>query len=110
MRIRAVYYCEDTDFTWNLVRNTARYHPKPFISGVIKNKLERNISILCAFEPSATNLQRPWIYRTLQAYFNVEIPALLILEPFIPMRFGVTGRRMVIISRTTTRYRIVPAN
>ena len=36
--------------------------------------------------------------------------ALLILEPFVPARFGVTGRTTVIISRTTARYRVVPTN
>ena len=49
-------------------------------------------------------------YCLLQAYFNVETTALLILEPFLPMHFGAIGQRMVIILHTTAHNRIVPTN
>ena len=35
--------------------------------------------------------------RPIQAYFNVETLASLIFEPFVPARFGVTGRKTIII-------------
>ena len=45
--------------------------------------------------------------RLLRAYFNVVTPASLILELFVPVRFGMTGRKTVIIrvhSRITALY------
>ena len=54
--ICAVDYHKYGDFTCVLLQ---QYHLKQFISGAIENKLEQSALILCAFEPSATKLQRP---------------------------------------------------
>ena len=109
-RIRAVYCRKYADFTRNFARITARYRPKPFISGAIENKRQKGALRSCARSNLRLLSFNVPEYRALQAYFNVETPALLNFEPFVPARFGVTGCRTVIISRTIARYCVVPTN
>ena len=85
------------DFTQIFACITTQYCPKLLISGAIENKSQYRVLRSCA----RSNL---WLlsfnipeYHPLQAYYNVETLASLIFEPFIPTRFGETGRKTVII-------------
>ena len=109
-RIHAVQYRKYVDFTRNFARITARYRPKPFISGAIEYKRQKGALRSCARSNLRLLSFNVPEYRTLPAYFNVETPALLNLELFVTVRFGMPGRRTVIISCTTARYRVVPTN
>ena len=91
-RARAVYCRKYAVFMPIFARITARYRPKPFISGAIENKIKKGALRFCA----RSNL---WLlsfknpeYRPLQACFNVETPSSLILESLAPARLGVTER------------------
>jgi hypothetical protein len=79
-------------FTPNFARITARYRPKPFVSGAIENKVttgalrfcaRSNLRLLSFYDPE---------YRPLQACFNVETPSLLNFETLALARLGVTER------------------
>ena len=72
---RAVYRRKYAVFTPNFARITARYRPKPSISGVIENEVKKgalrfsarsNLRLLSFNNPE---------YRPLQACFNVETPS-----------------------------------
>ena len=82
---------------------TVQYNPKPFI--VIENKREKGMLWSYVFEPLATMLQ--WHEYHLQQTY-VEMPVSLIFEQFVPACFGVTGRRTVIISRSTAHNHLYP--
>jgi hypothetical protein len=88
-----VVYCQKyAVFTPNFARITARYRPKPFISGAIENKVKTGALRFCARSNLRLLSFNDPEYQQLQACFNVEMPSLLIFEPLVPARLGVTGR------------------
>ena len=81
-------------FTPNFLRITAQYHPKPFISDVIKNQVKKETLRFCV-RPKLQLLHVSFNdpeYHPLQACFNVETPSLVIFELLAPACLGVTGR------------------
>jgi hypothetical protein len=92
MRARAVYCRKYAVFTPNFARITARYRPKPFVSGAIENKVKTGALRFCARSNLRLLSFNDPEYRPLQACFNVETPSLLIFEPLAPARLGVTER------------------
>jgi hypothetical protein len=89
--VRVVYSQKYAVFTPNFVRITARYRPKPFISGAIENKVKTGALRFCARSNLRLLSFNDPEYHQLQACFNVETPSLLIFEPLAPARLGVTG-------------------
>ena len=73
-------------------RITARYCPKPFISGAIENKVKKGALRFCARSNLRLLSFNDPENRPLQACLNVETPSSLILEPLAPACLGVTGR------------------
>ena len=108
---RAVYCWKYVVFPPNFARITARYRPKPFTSGVIKNKVKKGELRFCVHSNLRLLSFNNPEYRLLQACLNVEMPPSLIFEPLAPTRLGVTGRWMINISRISAdSIRIVPTN
>ena len=79
----AVYCWKYAVFTPNFARTciTARYRPKPFTSGVIKNKVKKGALRFCACSNLRLLSFNDPEYRPLQACINVETPSSLIFEP-----------------------------
>ena len=92
MRARTAYCRKYAVFMPIFARVTARYRPKPFISGAIENKVKKGALRFCARSNLRLLSFNNPEYRPLQACLNVETPSSLILELLAPARLGVTGR------------------
>ena len=109
-RVHAIYCRKYAFFMPNFPRITAWYCPKPFISSAIENKVKKGALWFCVRSNLRLLSFNDPEYRLLQAWFNVEMPSWLILEPLSPTRLGVTGRRTINISRISADIRVVPTN
>ena len=78
-RARVVYYGKYAVFTPNFVCITARYFPKPFISGAIENKVKKGGFQFCVrWNLWLLNFNDPECC-LLQDCFNIETPSSLII-------------------------------
>ena len=109
-RTHAVYCWKYAIFPTNFARITARYRPKPFISGAIENKVKKGALRFCACSNLRLLSFNDPEYRPLQACLNVETLSSFIFEPLAPARLGVTWRWTVNISRISADIRVVPTN
>jgi hypothetical protein len=72
-------------FTPNFARITARYRPKPFISGAIENKVKTGALRFCARSNLRLLSFNDPEYQQLQACFNVETEGALRADNYRPM-------------------------